>query len=230
MKAIVFDTGPFISLAMNSLLEILGPLEKNFDGDFYITPAVYRELVEVPFETKKFKFEALRIMRHIDRGTIRKIDNSVLHKETKKLLETANKIFKSKGNWIKIVHHGEMEAITAAINLDAKAFVIDERTTRSLIEDPMKLKRMMEKKLHSRITVNRANLSEFRKMTKGIRMIRSTELVMIAYEMGILDKYLPKMKDARKQLLQSVLWAVKLDGCAISQNEIDEIIKRELSA
>ncbi len=47
--------------------------------------------------------------------------------------------------------------------------------------------------------------------------------------MGLLNKYLPTLKNARKQLLESVLWALKLNGAAISQNEIDEMVKLEIT-
>jgi len=229
MKTIVFDTGPVISFAMNNMLWILDPLKKTFNGDFVITPGVHKELIEVPLNTKKFKFEAMQIMQYIKKGTIEIVDNNMIRKDTLKLMELANKIFKSKGNWIKIVHYGEIEAVAAAINFEAHALVIDERTTRTLLEDPARLKHTMERKLHGKIFVNNTALKEFKKMTKGIRVIRSTEMAVMAFEMGLLDKFLPDLPKPRKELLESVLWAFKLNGCAISQNEIDSVVKAETS-
>lgn len=70
MKSIIFDAGPIISLATNNLLWILKPLKKYFNGKFYITDAVKRELVDKPFETKKFKFEAIQVEKLIEEGVI----------------------------------------------------------------------------------------------------------------------------------------------------------------
>ena len=61
MKSLIFDAGPIISLATNNLLWILEPLKNKFDGKFYLTDAVKRELVDRPLETKKFKFEAIQV-------------------------------------------------------------------------------------------------------------------------------------------------------------------------
>ncbi len=225
----MFDTGPIISLAMNNLLWLVEPMRNHFGGEFYITPAVYRELIETPLKTKKFKFEAFQILKLINKGLIKVVDSPNVYKDTRKLIELANKIYKSRGNWIKIMHLGEVEAIAAAIHYNSDAFVIDERTTRTLIEDPDRLHKTMKKKLHTQVTVDKANLAEFKSITKDIKMIRSTEMVTMAFELGLLNRYLPNIKNARKQLLESVLWALKLNGAAISQNEIDEMVKLEIT-
>ena len=68
MKSLVFDAGPVISLATNSLLFILEPLKKEFNGKFYITESVKSELVDRPFEIKKFKFEAIQVEKLIETG------------------------------------------------------------------------------------------------------------------------------------------------------------------
>ena len=53
------------------------------------------------------------------------------------------------------------------------------------------------------------------------------ELVTVAYELGILDSYITKIPDARKNLLEGVLWGVKLNGCAVSKDEIEQIVNLE---
>ncbi|KHO51294.1 MAG: hypothetical protein QT04_C0044G0003 [archaeon GW2011_AR11] len=58
MKALVFDSGPIISLTLNGLLWMLRPLKQRFKGDFCITKAVYGEIISYPLHTKKFKLEA----------------------------------------------------------------------------------------------------------------------------------------------------------------------------
>ena len=44
---------------------------------------------------------------------------------------------------------------------------------------------------------------------------------------GILNKYLADIKNPHETLLDSVLWGVKLNGCAVSKQEIEEILKIE---
>lgn len=227
-KCIVFDTGPIISLVMNNLLWIIEDLERIYDGDFLITPGVKKELIDKPLSTKKFKFEALQVLSYINKDILQIVDMKRVHDDANELLDIANHIFKAKGNWIHLVSFAEMEALACGIHFSADAIVVDERTTRLLVEDSRKLFSHMEHKLHTKIQVNRQNLSKFKKMTRGLRFIRSTEFVLIAYELGLLDRYLPNIPESRKQLLQAALWGVKLNGCAVSQEEIDTVIKEEL--
>jgi len=227
MKSLIFDAGPIISLATNNLLWVLEPLKKKFNGKFYVTEAVKHELVDTPLETKKFKFEAIQVERLIENEVLEIIDNSFIRQETPMLLSTANEIFKAYDNYIRIVHFAEMSVIAAAVNLNADAIVLDEKTTRFLIENPKMVLEILKNTLHTSISINENNLKEFRNNVKNIKAIRSIELVAIAYEQGLLNEYLTKIPDARKNLLESVLWGVKLNGCAVSKDEIEQIVKLE---
>ena len=227
MKSLIFDAGPIISLATNNLLWILEPLKKKFNGKFYLTNAVKYELVNKPLETKKFKFEAIQVERLIEGGTLEIFDNSFIRQETPKLLSTANEIFKAHNNYIKIVHFAEISVIAAAVNLNADTIALDEKTTRFLIENPKMVLEILRKTLHTSISINENNLSTFKNTVRNIKTIRSTELVAIAYEQGLLNEYITKIPDARKNLLESVLWGVKLNGCAVSKEEIEQILKLE---
>ncbi len=228
MKSLIFDAGPIISLATNNLLWILEPLKKEFNGNFYITDAVKHELVDRPLETKKFKFEAIQVERLIENRILEIIDSSFIRQKTPALLDTANEIFKAYNNYIKIVHFAEMSVIAAAADLNADAIAIDEKTTRFLIENPKMIVEILRKTLHTPIGINENNLKEFKNTTKSIKTIRSIELVAIAYEHGLLDNYITKIPDARKNLLESVLWGVKLNGCAVSKDEIEQIVRMEI--
>lgn len=227
MKSLIFDAGPIISLATNNLLWILEPLKKEFNGKFYLTEPVRRELVDRPLETKKFKFEAIQVEKLIENGVLEAVDNAFIREKTPGLLNTANEIFRAYNNYMRIVHFAEISVIAAAVNLNADAIVIDEKTTRFLIENPKIILEILRKTLHTPISINESNLKEFENNVKGIRTIRSVELVTIAYEHGILDKYITKIPDARKNLLESVLWGVKLNGCAVSKDEIEQILRIE---
>ena len=227
MKSLIFDAGPIISLATNNLLWVLEPLKKEFNGKFYITEPVKHELVDRPLETKKFKFEAIQVEKLLETGVIEIADNSFIREKTPRLLGTANEIFRAYNNYMRIVHFAEISVIAAAINLNADAIVIDEKTTRFLMENPKMIVEILRKTLHTPISINESNLKEFRNNVNNIRAIRSVELVAVAYELGILDSYITKIPDARKNLLESVLWGVKLNGCAVSKDEIGQILRIE---
>ena len=227
MKSLVFDAGPIISLASNNLLWLLRPLKKEFNGKFYITHYVKKEIVDRPLEIKRFKFEAIQVQKLIDEGVLEIIDNSLIREESIKLLNTSNEIFKAYNNYIKIVHLAEISVITAALNLNSDVAVIDEKTTRLLIENPRMIFEILRKTLHTPVSINESNLKEFKNRVRGIKVIRSVELAAIAYEHGLLDEYITKISDAKRSLLESVLWGVKLNGCAVSREEIDNILAME---
>ena len=228
MKSLIFDAGPVISLATNNLLWTLEPLKKKFNGKFYITEAVRKELVDKPLETKKFKFEAIQVEKMLESRILEIIDNSFIRENTPNFLSTANQIFKAyKDYYMRIVHFAEMSVIAAAMSINADAIAIDEKTTRLLIENPRRVAEILKKTLNTPVSINENNLKEFNNIARGLKTIRSVELVTIAYELGILNGYITKLPDARKNLLESVLWGVKLNGCAVSKDEIEQIMRIE---
>jgi len=232
MKSIIFDTGPIISLVTNNLLWILKPLKEKFKGDFYITPAVKKELIDKALSTKRFEFEALQISQLINEGTLKIIETSQMRILSKKLIDMANTSFKAKGSWIKIVSEAEVEVLAADAILNADAAVIDERTVRLLLENSPNLTNLMEERLHCKVQPNKDNIKEFKKQLENVQIIRSTELIVVAYKLGILNNLLidksELVKDPRKTLLDAALWAVKVRGCSISSDEIREIIRLEI--
>ncbi|MBW2964436.1 hypothetical protein KY363_03160 [Candidatus Woesearchaeota archaeon] len=227
MKSLVFDAGPVISLTTNNLLWILDQLKQEFNGMFYVPSAVKGELVDKPLQSKRFKFEALQVMFRINNRTLDVIDDAKIKMLAEELLELANHTFKTRGNWLRIVHYAEMEVLATAIIMNSSAVVIDERTTRLLVESPKDLTNMLSSNLRSKVFINKPSLDKLRNWTKNIRIIRSVELVLMAYEQGILDKYLLEGDDARRTLVDSLLWGVKLHGCAVTRNEIRQLVELE---
>ncbi|MBI2134637.1 hypothetical protein HYU09_01480 [Candidatus Woesearchaeota archaeon] len=228
MKTLVFDTGPIITLTMNNLLWLLEPLKKMGKANFYITDLVKKELVDNPLtKTKRFKFEALQVLNYIESGILEVIGNDEIKNQAERLLSAANGCFKAFGHDMSLVHAAEMSAIALYMQKNADAFVVDEKTTRLLIENPRKLHHILRHNLHTKVELNSNSMKDFHKMTKNVRMIRSVELVTVAYEKGLLDKYLPHMADSRKELLESVLWGVKLNGSAVTKKEIEQILRME---
>jgi hypothetical protein len=232
-KTIVFDSGPIISLTMNSLLWIIEPLQKRYGGDFMITSGGYSELIEKPLSTKKYKFEALQILPHITNGVIKVSQSREVYTKANELFELANNCFMAHGSWIKIVHIAEMEALAEALLNNADAIVIDERTTRTLIESPELLKTILEKKLHTEIKINDSNFKKLKQEIGKLFVLRSFELVAMAFELGLLNKYMleeekKKLPNLKRAVLEGVLWAVKLNGCSVKREDIYTLIKMEL--
>ncbi len=230
MRAMVFDSSSIITLATNNLLWTLKHLKEKFQGNFYITEGVKEEVIDRPLKTRKFKLEAMQILALVSEGIVEIYSNKRVQERAAYFSNLANNIFEAHGNFIKIVQKGEMESLALVEYLSANAFVIDERTTRVLIEEPTRLAKLFSHKLHTPIKVNKNGLRAFKELV-NVNVIRSVELMTIAYEMGLLNKYLNEKEkeianiDLNKTLLEGLLWGLRLKGCAISTNEINEIMR-----
>ena len=227
MKKLFFDAGPIISLAMNNLLWTLKPLKERFGGEFCITKRVKEEITNKPFKTKKYKFEALQVMRLLKDGILTVVENKKIENLASELQKLANQCFKFKGRDVQIVQLGEMEIIAALVLSEHNIMVIDERTTRRLIENPEGVAKLMERRMRGSISTDNTKLNLLSEKLKGIQCIRSSEIVMVTYELGILNHFLPNLPNPKEELLDGLLWGIKLNGCAITGSEINEIKRIE---
>jgi predicted nucleic acid-binding protein len=223
MKALVFDAGPIISFALNGLLELLPFLKENYGGEFYISNAVKTEVIDKPLQTKKYGFEALRIAKLLKHKHIEIHDTADYSHETTIITSLANSIFSINGKPLKILDLGEIDSLVLAKNINAEAVVVDERTTRMLIENPRRLHNMLEKRFHSKVIVDKIKLKEFANHFSTIKIIRSVELALIGVDKGFFDDMLSYQ--SKPEVVKSLLWALKLNGCAISEKDIGCLIK-----
>lgn len=225
VKMLFFDAGPIISLIMSRLGWLLPLLKQQFKGEFYITPAVKHELVDRPLTIRRFEFEALEVMKLI-REKILAVYQEVPQTKVKDLSAWANNSFNIAGQPLKIVQEGEMESIVCSLKEKA-ALVIDERTLRMLIEDCARVQDLLENRFQKKVTSSDGPLKQFHQAVKGVSVIRSVELVGVAYGLGMLDAYLPQTKVGRNAgndvLIEAVLWATKFNGCAVTEHELSEI-------
>lgn len=226
-KVIIFDASTLISFAMNGLFEEIRGLKKIFNGKFLITTEVKKEIIDKPLTINRFKLEALKLKQLLD-DKILEMPSSVnvkdeeISKKTSEFLSNANNIFRGQiqgeksQKTISIIGFGEASCLALSRILTEKkvknVIAIDERTTRMLGEKPENLQKLLEKKLRTRISLNKENFKFF----KEFKFIRSAELVYIAYKKGIV-----KLKN--HIVLDALLYGVKFKGCAISENEIKEI-------
>ncbi len=228
-RVLVFDTGPLISLTLNNLLSTLERLKEHYNGRFVIPESVKDELVDEPLRTKKFMFEAMQVQRLISTGVLEVVEDGDTKELTLELLRLANNSFSAKGKAVQVVQYGEMASIATAKLLDAEALVMDERITRELVEHPKHLADLMERKLHTTVLMDDSNISLLQRYLSKTKILRSVELVYVAFGFGFLDRYIAAGEEkiipqVRQKLLESVLWGLKMNGCAVSGNEIAQMI------
>lgn len=231
VRTITVDSGTIISMVTNNLLWTFKYLSKQYKGEFLITQSVYDELITYPMSTKKFKLESIMINDFIMEGYIKVQNPPELVDLSNEILNVANNIYSVKGEPIKILHKTEVDILALAVHLKSDAILTDERSLRLLIENPIKLLKLLADKLHTNVDMNKGKLDLFQELTKGINVLRSTELITIAYEIGLLDRYITSRnivhKKYKESLLEGALWALKLKGCSISDEEIKEIMQFE---
>ncbi|RLG15974.1 hypothetical protein DRN69_02115 [Candidatus Pacearchaeota archaeon] len=219
MKAIIFDASTMITLTMNGLLKEFRGLKKIFNGKFLITKDVKKEIVDKPSRINRFKLEALKLNELISDKVLEMsssvgINPVIVSQKTEEFKKIANSTFTAEKE-IHILDSGEASCFALSRLLDEKniqnVLAIDERTARMLGEKPENLHKLLERKLHKKITAKKENYEFF----KGFKFIRSSELIYVAYKKGIIG--------LKNGVLEALLYAVKFKGCAISNEEINEI-------
>jgi len=214
-KHLIFDSGPLINFAMNGLLPVFIKLKKEFKGNFLITKEVKQEVIDTPLEIKRFELEALQMKKLFEENIIqhaniteKQVDE--LRNKREEIMRIANSTFFSNKKAIHLLDKGECAALALSLILkEPNVLVIDERTTRMLCEAPENLRKLLEKKLHTKVEVNKKNYEFFNKF----KIIRSAELAYIACK-----KSLCEIKDPK--ILEAMLFGLKFRGCSISEEEI----------
>ncbi|MFH1425169.1 MAG: hypothetical protein ABIG28_00355 [archaeon] len=223
MKALILDSGTLINFSMNGLLYIFEELKKISEVKFIITKQVKYEILDRPIGIPRFELGALRIQSLIESGVLElpnslSISEQEIKTKTKELMDIANSSLKAGGKFIKIVSDAEMSCLALSEILTKKQIpnliAVDERTTRILSEKPENLEKLMSKKLHSQVTIEKASFGKF----KNFKFIRSTELAYVAHKLGILEVKGPKA-------LEAVLFATKFKGSSVSFDEINVLKK-----
>lgn len=189
-----------------------------------IPEGVKKEVIDNPYNSKKYKLGSIR-MNNLLKKKIINLPNEIgiskkeIENKTKEILKKTNKSFYTKKDWMKIIHKGEADCLSLSLIASEKKIknmvVVDERTTRMLVENPENLRKLYEKKLKSKVKFEKSKLM---KKLNGIKIIRSSEIVYIAYKEGMID-----LKNG--DVLDALLNAVKFKGCSISGEEISRIKK-----
>lgn len=219
---ILCDSSSLISLTDSCLDSVFPYLSNKFRMRFIIPPSVEYECVEKPLgaNLRQYIFSAIKIKKMIVDGTLVKVAPGQQNM-TNSILLAANNLLYSKGRPLNLVHRGESEMIGLAIEAGVKNLLIDERTTRMIVEAPFRMKEHMEKEFGISIMLNNENLRKLSDMTKGMQSIRSSELLILAYENGFFDKF-GNMKTAA---LEAALYKLKFSGCSIRFDEVEDYMK-----
>jgi predicted nucleic acid-binding protein len=217
-KTVVADSSSIISLALNCMSSAL--LEMGVK--ILVTDEIYEEIILRPMGSKRYALESMRIKKLFSEGVI-----SIQNPEpliTQEIMDLSNSIFRVKNHPLHLIHKGEAAALALLAGIEADALLIDERTTRMLIEDAETLRRVLSDQLGRHVDMDHLKLAAFNDIIPDIKIIRSSEVAAVAYEKGILGR---NLGNPGKEALMATLYALKFSGCAISWQEIDEYMSIE---
>ena len=219
VREVLCDSGSLISLTASCLDNALYFFAENAGLKFVIPPSVEYETVKRPMEgnIRKHLFSAIRIKDAIEDGVVVVVDAKV-ENEGKRIMDSANSMFYIKGKPIRLIQFGESEMLALAHELGVETILLDERTARLLIEAPFRLKEHLEKEFNVNVMVNKNSYRELASRISSLSVIRSSELIMLAYEKG----YFRNFVNLQEAALEAALYKMKFAGCAISFDEISQ--------
>lgn len=213
---IVCDSSTLIALSETGTLDALAFLKQKTGARFLVPPAVVFETMEHPEQIQRFAFSAFKIEKALKDGWIEKTSRTP--PKTKELLQQANSVFSVNGQSLKVLHQGEAEALAAYAETQAKAILVDEKTTRLFIEDTDILKESLEQEYHGKVKVNQKALENLNRLVQNMNAVRSTEILAIAFEKGFFDGYGKNAENA----FHASLYSLRNAGCSITTHELLE--------
>ncbi len=221
-RDILCDSGSFISLTSTCLESVFYFFAEKYNVRFIIPKSVKYECMDRPLhdEIKRYMFSAVRIKDLVDDGVVHVTDVNA-ESEGKRIMTRANNLFFVKGKPMRLMHRGEAEMLAVAKELGVDWILIDERTTRMFLEAPFQIKSHLEDEFDSNVMLNKKNLSLLNEEVQSLSAMRSSELLILAYEKG----YFKRFQKMEKKALESALYKVKFSGCSIRFDEIEEYLR-----
>ncbi|MBI5047021.1 hypothetical protein HZC07_04815 [Candidatus Micrarchaeota archaeon] len=221
--SVICDSGALISLTSSCLDGLLYFFAEKHNVQFIIPPSVEYECITRPIESnlRKYLFSAIRLKDAIDDGIIVRVNDQGTENDARELIKLSNSLFYVRGNPLQLIQSGEAQMLALSKEIGVDYVLIDERTARLLIESPMHLKEHLEQEFHVNVMVNKANLRSITAAISPLKALRSSEIVMLAYEKG----YFANFNSLEKDALEAALYKIKHAGCSISFDEIANYIK-----
>ncbi len=214
MSVFVVDSSTIISLSINCLLNIFDKFKER--GHRFIIPVwVYDEVVKNSIRIQRFAFEGYRIKKRVEEG-IFEVYHGKISQQAREFLSYINRSFYAKNNPIRIIHPADAEAMILAKRI-GDALIVDERNMRMVTENPEGMQKLLERKLHRHIRVDKKNLKEALSFIEDLPVLRSVDLVCVAWKDGLIPY-------DSKDVLKSILLSLKFSGCAISFDEINQYL------
>ncbi len=221
MKKIIVDSSSLITMSTTCLLSLFRRISEKENVKFIIPESVYYETVEKPIRIRRFELNALRIRKAVEEGHLEVAKTTPATKKTMEMLSTVTaNICSANGRMLKLINLGEAETLALMKEISAEILLIDERTTRMIIEEPENVMSFLEKRHKCEIKVNRGELDKFTEFFEHIKIIRSVELIALAYK----DGSFAEIMDKNTQSLEAALFAAKYAGCAVSTMEIKDFV------
>lgn len=214
-KTLIADSSSIISLAVNCLSTLLEDLNLKI----VIPKEVLDEIVSRPSNSKRYALESIRIKKLLS-------DNIISVEEpsqglVEEILNYANSIYTIHGHKLPLIHRGEAEALALLKEKNKNTLLIDERTTRLMMEDAELLRKILCEQNNQEVSANIKQLQKLQQMFPNIKIIRSSEIAAIAFEEKLLAE---KLGNNNLETFAAVLYALKFSGCAISWREIEEYL------
>ncbi len=216
MNKIACDSSSLISMSDNCLLWLL----PNFDAEFVVPQEVKREIVDRPAKQTRFEFKAMRLQQAIHSGALKVVGDQAISKQGKELIELSNSLFKYGKHTVKLIHGGEAESLALMKKHGIQTLLVDERTTRLLIEDREALRKYIQRRTGFNLKINKSIGRRLEEELSEFNVIRSSELIAWAYEKGLLERF-----GESKDLLHASLYGLKYSGCSISNEEIEDYVR-----
>ncbi len=214
MKRIVLDSSALISLSESCVASCLKFLKEKNSIEFLAPQRVYDECVTRPLGIKQYGFSALRIKRLFLEGIVKITE--VDGKEVELFLNAANNIYRVDGKPLELIQRGEAECVVLMKKADC--LVIDEKTLRLLVESPKKMEELLKSEYGKIVGVDGNYLVKMQQMTRGIKILRSAEILTIATKQKYFASYMQDETEAGR----FGIFALRGFGCSLTKEELIE--------
>ncbi len=218
---IICDSSSIISLTDSCLVNVLYFLSGKFKGKFIIPKGVEEECVRKPMGMKAHAMGAIIINKAIEDRILRLYEGDV-QGEGGEIMQLANNSFFLGDKPLHLVDMGEAQMLAVAAKTGAKTMLMDERTTRMICEEPDALAKHLEAEFHRGVRIDAQALGEFSKLVGKPNFLRSTELVVVAYEKGFFRPF----GKSEGIALEAALYSLKFSGASTGFEEIGDYVTK----